>query len=138
MTSALLIEDRLTEAELKMEGVGEEGGVYIVANRKGIVHVTMRQPPSLEDIQDHILARGVAVDSTPMKAKPGVHFWSLPDMHHATHPVVEVLYEEQGHLFIQDQLGTLVVITRVNECGRIRLMTRLEAEDVARWIRVRE
>ena len=137
MTSALLIEDRLTETERKMEGVSDQGGIYIVANRKGIAHVHMRQPPSLEDIQDHILARGAPVDSTPMKEKPGIHFWTLPDMHHATHPVVEILYEEYGHLFIQDQLGTLVVVTKVNECGRIRLMTELEAENAAQWIRVR-
>ena len=144
MTSPALIEDRLAEAELKLEEDVAHGGVYLYIAERNIEEHEVDFPPRLEEIREMIGKK--EIESTPLRAMPGVVFWVWSghrgDQPNGAlrcltcRPTVMFLYSEHDHLFIQEEVGGLAVVTRQDATGRIRLLTKDEAKKVQEFIRV--
>jgi len=135
MTSAAMIEDRLREAEEKaMEKPPEEDGCYLVIRNKQIERIEDRTPPTPDELRRII---GLSLlENAPMRAMPGVYYWVWA--YHSANPrTAQILYEDHGELFIQEDLSGVVVITRIDKWGRIRLLSKADADTCVGWIRVK-
>ena len=138
MTSAALIEDRLTEKELELEKDATHGGVYLVIVERNIERREVGHPPTLDEIREEIGKKDL-VDFR-FQAMPGAVFW-VYNCHHGAltcteNKTVMVLYEEHGHLFIQAEVGGIVVVTKKDATGRIGLLSMDEATEIQKYIRV--
>ena len=134
MPSALLLEDRLADAEQMMRTPpAEEDGVLLVIENGRLDEILRTKPPTIEEIRKYI-GRPV-VGSTPFKSLRGIYYWAS-SYHNALVPVVRIIYSEDEHLFTQEELGGIVVITRIDQWGRIRLLRHGDVEKVKNWIRI--
>ena len=134
MPNALLIADRLTEAEMEMERVVEEDGLYLVIRNRTTEKIERKTPPSADEIREHI--GRYMIENCPLNAMPGVVYWCYEE-HRIWAPELEVLYEQHGELFIQDWVGGVVVITRLDKFGRTRLLSKDDVPLVEKWLRAK-
>jgi len=138
MTSAALIEDRLTETELKQQEDVARGGVFLYIAERNIEEHEVEFPPTLDEIRE-MIGKQEVVDIR-FQAMPGAVFW-VYNCHHGAltcteNKTVMVLYEEHGHLFIQAEVSGLVVVTRFDATGAIKLLSKDEAKEIQKYIRV--